>query len=160
MRQKHFEIERKFLVKQIPDDLNNLEKLKIVQGYISTFPVLRIRQSNEKYFFTFKGYGSIKRLEFEEEITKSEFENLKEKVEGNFVEKTRYIIPLENNLKAELDVYDGIFSGVFTVEIEFENLEDAKSFKIPHWFGEEVTENEKYTNAYMSKIIKNGKYLK
>lgn len=38
------EIERKYLVNEIPFDLEQLEKKKIAQGYLNTSPVVRIRQ--------------------------------------------------------------------------------------------------------------------
>ncbi len=148
---KNVEIERKFLVKYIPN-LDGLKKLYIKQGYISTKPVLRIRQQDEKYVFTFKGKGDLIRKEIEEEITKQEFDNLFKKIEGNPIIKTRYIVKIDNNLKAELDIYEGVLKGFKNVEVEFNSIEQANSFIPPDWFGEDITKNEKYTNAYLSKI--------
>ena len=42
------EIERKFLIRELPGDLNNYEKKKIAQGYLNTDPVVRIRRSNDE----------------------------------------------------------------------------------------------------------------
>ena len=148
---KNIEIERKFLVKYIPD-LKGCKSYYIKQGYISTQPVLRIRQKNEKYIFTFKGKGDIKREEIEKEITKEEFDNLWLKIQGQPIIKTRYIIPLQDGLIAELDIYDGNLKGFKNVEVEFDSIKDADNFTAPDWFGEDITKNVKYTNAYLSKV--------
>lgn len=148
---KNIEIEKKFLVNYIPD-LKDCKCFYIKQGYISTNPVLRIRQKDEKYIFTFKGKGDISREEIEKEITKEEFDNLWLKIEGQPIIKSRYIIPLENGLIAELDIYDGNLKGFKNVEVEFDSIEEAENFIPPDWFGEDITKNIKYTNAYLSKI--------
>lgn len=143
------EIERKFLVKDMPN-LLNLKKHKIKQGYISTNPVLRIRQKDDKYFFTFKGRGTIERCELESEISKDEFLNLCGKIEGSIIDKMRYLIPLGTGIMAELDVYSKELDGFCNVEVEFNTLDEANSFTPPIWFGDEITYDYKYTNAYLS----------
>lgn len=150
---KSFEIERKFLVKELPN-LEGYKKQYIRQGYISTNPVLRIRQQDNNYIFTFKGKGDIKRLEIETELSKEEFDNLWEKIEGNSITKYRYIIPLYNNFVAQLDIYEDNLKGFMNIEVEFDSLEQANGFDIPSWFGEDITKDIRYTNAYLSKISK------
>ena len=44
------EIERKYLVKTLPDYLDQYESKKIAQGYLCTEPVVRIRRSNDDYY--------------------------------------------------------------------------------------------------------------
>ena len=44
------EIERKYLVKTLPDHLDQYESKKIAQGYLCTEPVVRIRRSNDDYY--------------------------------------------------------------------------------------------------------------
>ena len=51
------EIERKYLVKTLPDHLDQYESKKIAQGYLCTEPVVRIRRSNNDYYLTYKGDG-------------------------------------------------------------------------------------------------------
>ena len=53
------EIERKFLVKTIPEHLETYESKKIAQGYLCTNPVVRIRRSNDEYYLTYKGGGMM-----------------------------------------------------------------------------------------------------
>ncbi len=148
---ENMEIERKFLVKYMPN-IEGCKKFYIKQGYISINPVLRVRQINEKYIFTFKGKGDIQRQEIEREINKDEFDNLWLKIEGEPIIKTRYIILLDNNLKAELDIYEGNLKGFKNVEVEFNSIKEAEDFNPPDWFGKDITKNIKYTNAYLSKI--------
>ena len=40
------------------------------------------------------------------------------------------------------------------IEVEFDSLEQANGFDIPSWFGEDITKDIRYTNAYLSKISK------
>ena len=133
------EIERKFLVKTLPENLDNFKSHRIIQAYISTNPTMRIRKSDDEYFFTFKGAGIVKKTEFEHPLTEEQFTGLMEKKEGNVIEKTRYLIPLEDGLIAELDIYKGDLSGFMNVEVEFPNLKTAKEFTPPHWFGMEIS---------------------
>lgn len=44
-----FEIERKFLVKKLPEDLEKYECRQLEQGYLCTEPVVRIRRSDDTY---------------------------------------------------------------------------------------------------------------
>ena len=145
------EIERKFLVKEIPSDLARYPMKKIMQGYISTDPVLRLRQSDDKYIFTYKGEGQLAREEFESSLTKAQFEKLWPLVTGNKIVKDRYCIPLENGLVAELDIYHQHLDGLTRVEVEFASIDEANAFTPPDWFGEDVTFDEQYSNSNLSK---------
>ena len=57
------EIERKFLIKQLPEDLSSYENIHITQGYLSTEPVVRVREEGEAYVLTYKGPGLLSREE-------------------------------------------------------------------------------------------------
>lgn len=144
------EIEKKYLVKFLPENLDIYNKHEIKQAYISTDPVMRLRQKDDKYIFTFKGIGTLIREEFEYLLTQQQFDKLLEKVETKKIIKTRYVIALKNNFTAELDIYKGDLEGFMNVEVEFKTIEQANNFSPPDWFGEEITENIKYSNSYMS----------
>ncbi len=152
MTNEIYEIERKYLVKYLPENLDSYPHKKFKQAYISTKPTIRIRKEEDQYFLTTKGSGQIKKIEYNLEITKKEFENLLDKIENNIVKKTRYFIPLENNLTAELDIYKKNLEGLFTVEVEFPDLETCDSFIPPDWFGEDVSLEKKYKNTALSKL--------
>lgn len=144
------EIERKYLTKSIPFDIEKFPKKHISQCYISTSPTIRIRKSNENYFLTIKGKGAISKEEYEISITKDDYEKLLLKAETPEVIKTRYIVPLCDGLNAEIDVYDGKLKGLITTEVEFETMEEMESFTPPHWFGKDVSEDMRYKNTSLS----------
>ena len=150
MSEKNIEIERKFLVKDIPFKLSSFKSCNIKQGYIFTNPVMRLRQKDESYFFTFKGIGQVKRVEFEFPLSYEQFSALWEKIDGNEIIKRRYFIPLDNNYTAELDIYEGNLLGFRNVEVEFNTEDEAMEFKPPEWFGEDISFKPEYANANIS----------
>ena len=144
------EIERKYLVRRLPDDLSKNEEKKIAQGYLCTDPVVRIRRSNDNYYMTYKGDGLMVREEYNLPLTREAYEHLLPKIDGLLIAKTRYLIPLTDRLTAELDVFEGVLSALTLVEVEFDSVEEANAFVPPEWFGEDVTESGKYHNSYLS----------
>lgn len=152
MKNINYEIERKFLIKSLPENLENFTHYEIRQGYISTDPTIRLRQQDNTYILTVKSAGLMKKQEYELELTKEQFNKLWQKTEGNTIEKTRYIIPLNNNLKAELDIYKGFLSGFMNVEVEFLSTKEAILFDVPLWFGQEVTQDPRFSNSSLAKF--------
>ena len=145
------EIERKYLVKEIPANLDQYESKKIAQGYLCTEPVVRIRRSNDDYYMTYKGDGLMVREEYNLPLTKEAYDHLRPKIDGLLIAKTRYLIPLDGKLTAELDVFEEDLSGLTIVEVEFDSIEEANTFTAPDWFGEDVTNSGKYHNSYLSR---------
>ena len=145
------EIERKFLVKALPEHLENYEKKRISQGYLCTNPVLRIRRSNEEYFLTYKGAGLVAREEHEFPISQEAFEHMLPKVDGILIDKIRYLIPLSDGHTAELDIFQGQLAPLCLVEVEFTSMENAENFVVPEWFGDDVSDSGKYHNSNLSK---------
>ncbi|MBR3349339.1 MAG: CYTH domain-containing protein [Solobacterium sp.] len=143
------EIERKFLIAQLPQ-LSGYRKIIMSQHYLSVDPVMRIRKADERYIFTYKSGEGMVRQEEEFDISEHDFERLLARRIGNGVYKTRYVIPLNEKLRAEVDVYEKQLKGLCVVEVEFENEQEAKAFTPPAWFGKEVTEDPSYTNAMLA----------
>lgn len=139
------EIERKFLVKSLPN-LNNYQKHDISQGYISIDPVVRLRKQDSSYYLTKKSKGSLIREEIEVEISQEVYDILLSLIQTRIIEKTRYKIPLENGLIAELDIYHNDLASLYTVEVEFKTMKEAQSFIPPNWFGEDITEDNRFKN--------------
>ena len=137
------EIERKYLVKTLPDHLDQYESKKIAQGYLCTEPVVRIRRSNDDYYLTYKGDGLMVREEYNLPLTKESYGHLLPKIDGLLIAKTRYLIPLNERLTAELDIFEKDLSPLTLVE--------ADKFTAPDWFGEDVTNSGKYHNSYLSR---------
>ena len=66
------------------------------------------------------------------------------------LEKTRYNIPLENNLIAELDIFKGELKGVYFVEVEFISEEQMEAFQKPDWFSKDVTQEDFSSNSFLA----------
>jgi len=159
------EIERKFLLRTVPKDLNSYQFHIIEQAYLNTDPVIRIRKEDENYYLTYKGKGLIAREEYNLPLNETSYFHMKEKADGNIISKKRYLIPLENpkfdtsldldlkpdNLLIELDEFFSPFAPLLMAEVEFATEEAAQAFLPPEWFGEEVTMNVLYHNSNMSK---------
>ena len=153
------EIERKYLVKNIPK-LDGIEYVDIKQGYLNcnSEPILRIRKYEKKYYLTYKfkkkGIKTNACIEYELPITKYAFDHLLKKIDNNLISKKRFKISIENNLTAELDLFSNQLAGLVMVEVEFETEEEAISFNPPKWFGREITKDKRYRNSELSKIKK------
>ena len=148
------EIEKKFIINKLPVNLDSYPHNKISQGYISTDPVLRIRQYGERFLLTIKSSGLMERIEVEKPINEDEYKDLSLMVKGNLIEKTRYILPLEDypELKVELDIFEGMLEGLIVAEVEFPDIEKAGSFTAPDWFSREVTDDARYQNSSLSSM--------
>ena len=154
------EIEKKFLIKSLPGDLNQYQKIHVVQGYLSASgrPSLRVRKYGDEYILSYKFKERTQKevanvaKEVELPLVEESFEHLMKKVDGRIVEKNRYLIPLENDLTAELDVFEGYLDGLKFVEVEFKSEEDAANFNPPEWFGKDVTFDVHFKNGYLSRI--------
>lgn len=144
------EIERKYLVKTLPENLESYSCRFLEQGYLSTEPVVRVRQDNDKYELTYKSKGLMVREEYNLPLTKESYEHLKAKADGRIITKKRYMIPL-NQYTIELDVFEGELAPLILAEVEFSTEEDANAFVAPEWFGEDVTFSTKYHNSTLSK---------
>ena len=144
------EIERKYLVKYTPENLEQYEQKRISQGYICTNPVVRIRRSNEEYFLTYKSRGLMAREEYDMPLTAEAFEHMLPKIDGILIDKIRYMIPLDEAHTAELDIFQGVLTPLRLVEVEFESIEAANAFIPPDWFGDDVTYDRRYHNSNLS----------
>lgn len=153
------EIERKFLLKSIPENLENYEHYDIEQAYIFVTPTLRVRKKTSKdnvtYILTVKNSGMMAHDEFETEIDEESYtELLTKRTTPNVISKTRYLIPLNKNLTLELDIFKGAFEGLVMGEVEFKTEAKAKAFVPPEFFSDEVTFDKRFHNSAMSTMSK------
>ena len=145
------EIERKFLVPVLPENLASCPCHIIEQAYLCTSPVVRIRRQDDDFILTYKGSGMMAREEYNLPLTKESYEHLLPKADGIVITKKRYVLPLgTENLKAELDIFEGRHEGLRIVEVEFESEEQANRFTPPAWFVEDVTFDGRYHNSHLS----------
>ena len=147
------EIERKFLVKSDRFKAEAFVKNRIAQGYLNSSPerTVRIRIKGEKGFITIKGIGQqggMSRFEWENEIPLEEAVQLLALCEKGKIEKTRFEIKSGSHI-FEVDEFYGENEGLVMAEIELQSETDF--FEKPEWLGEEVTNDERYYNAYLSK---------
>lgn len=148
------EIERKYLIKEMPKDLSDYAYHTLVQGYLNTSPVVRVRKENDSYYLTYKGSGLLTREEYNLPLDEESFLHLIGKADGNVISKRRYQIPYSCNGKSfliELDVFEKPFAPLVLAEVEFLSEEQSENFIPPEWFDKEVTYDPNYHNSNMSK---------
>lgn len=143
------EIERKFLLKELPEHLEQYPVRQLEQGYLCTGPVVRIRQDNDTYELTYKAKGMMVREEYNLPLTKEAYEHLREKIDGRLITKKRYMIPYEA-YTIELDIFEGDLAPLVLAEVEFPTKEEANRFVAPDWFAEDVTFSKLYHNSFLS----------
>ncbi len=147
------EIERKFLIDILPENLSQYTCLQLEQGYLCTEPVVRIRRENSDYYLTYKSKGLMVREEYNLPLTKEAYEHLLPKIDGILISKKRYLIPFSENLTIELDVFEGSLAPLILAEVEFDTEEEANAFVPPEWFGEDVTYSTLYHNSTLSQRV-------
>lgn len=144
------EIERKFLIKELPNDLDTYKYHIIEQAYLTYEPTIRVRKEDDNYYMTYKGSGLIAHEEYNLPLTKESYFILKEKAEGNVISKKRILIPYNEHI-IELDIFLGSLAPLIIAEVEFSSLEEANSFIPPTWFEKDVTDNKEYYNSNLSR---------
>lgn len=144
------EIERKFLIKKLPEDLDRYPVHSIEQAYLNTDPVIRIRREDDLYYLTWKGKGLMVREEYNLPLNRPSYEHLLKKADGAAITKRRYRIPC-SPYTVELDVFAPPFSPLVMAEVEFPDEESANAFLPPDWFGPEVTRDPAYHNSALSR---------
>lgn len=146
------EIERKFLVTSEAFKSLAHSKHTIAQGYLNSNPerTVRIRIRGESGFLTIKGKGSetgMTRFEWETEISLLEAKPLLALCEKGVIHKTRYEVKIGKHVY-EVDVFSDDNQGLIIAEIELTS--ESETFEKPDWIGKEVTNDNRYYNAYLS----------
>ena len=83
------EIERKFTVLNLPENLSSYTCLHMEQAYLCTDPVVRIRKENENYYLTYKGKGLLAREEANLPLHAEGYAHLLTKADGLIIQKDR-----------------------------------------------------------------------
>ncbi|KKQ53067.1 hypothetical protein A2865_02880 [Candidatus Woesebacteria bacterium RIFCSPHIGHO2_01_FULL_39_17] len=134
-----YEIERKFLVKKLPD-LSGKTKQSFERYYLYRGEGIdiRIQKVNDIYEFERKSETSELGRETKKfEITKGEFAALKRSF-GDVIVRDSYLI--SENPETTIKIYHGKFEGLVRAEVEFTSKENANKFTPPSWMGEEITD--------------------
>jgi CYTH domain-containing protein len=144
------EIERKFLVADESWRAACVGSERLRDGLIAASDdrKVRVRIYENRATLTVKtGLEGRTRGEFEYEIPMKDAEELlASHCSDNILTKTRYRAPYQG-FTWEIDVYDGILSGVVLAEVE---LQDANAaVPLPDWIGREVTGDPRYRKINM-----------
>lgn len=144
------EIERKFLVNQLPPDLS--PGLTICQGYMVNQKerVVRVRTKGNKGFLTIKGKTvNTQRREFEYEIPLTDAQQMLDLFcAPPLVEKTRFKIEFKG-FEWVIDRFVGENLGLVVAEIELDH--ESQVFETPPWAGKEVSHDPRYYNSNLIK---------
>jgi CYTH domain-containing protein len=146
------EIERKFLVRWLPDKIKRSRRYLIAQGYLATEPGgrhVRLRKKGKAASLTFKVGRGRSREEREIKLSPKQFAALWPATVGRRLYKLRYEMPWKNFL-IEIDIYRRKHKGLVVTEVEFPDPTACRKFKAPAWFGREVTGNKRYSNVRLA----------
>lgn len=148
----HREIERKFRVRRMPENLSDFPHAEIAQGYLAIAAggvQVRLRKAGEQHSLTYKRNDGAARVEREIELTPAQFDILWPATAGKRLTKTRYHIPI-GALVVELDVYSGRHEDLIVAEVEFASEAAARDFHVPEWLGEDVSHDPRYSNQLLA----------
>ena len=141
------ELERTFLLKNIPAGLKKCKSIEIIDIYIpktAEHPILRIRKKGDFFEITkkypIKGKDSSEQGEYTISLSKEEFGELSQ-LRGKRFRKMRYFYPFDGKT-AEIDVYLDDLQGLALVDFEFESREEKDKFKTPDFCLADVTQEK------------------
>ncbi len=149
---EHREIERKFLVRELPEKLEDFPHAEIEQGYLAIeldSVQVRMRKAGDELSLTYKRNEELSREEREITLTPEQFAVLWPGTAERRLRKTRYEVPL-GELVVEIDVYHERHEGLIVAEVEFENEEEARTFQPPPWLGDDVSFDPRYSNQLLA----------
>lgn len=156
------EIERKFLVREGWTVPEGSTRVAIRQAYLTdaeSSVEVRLRAKDEARLMTVKaprsdGGPSVNvRQEVEFPVTREVFDQLWE-LAPDRLDKERWTVALDaEGTTASVDVYTGALAGLRVVEIEFDDVAQARDFTAPDWFGEDVTGRAEWGNRQLSRGV-------
>ncbi len=136
------EIERKFYVKTMPD-LAGIKPQKYERYFLErgNGTEIRISKVDDTYKYEVKReISSLERTREKREITKEEFDRLKQGAHEAII-RDRYNISSNPHISPQIaiQIYHGRFEGLIRAEVEFETQEEALAFVPLPWMGDEMT---------------------
>lgn len=146
------EIERKFLV--VSDGWQAIAESSLLlrQGYLSSNAkaTVRVRTLDDRQArLTLKGaVKGMARAEYEYEIPIADAHEMLVMAQPHIIEKRRYRVPF-GGLVWEIDVFEGRHAGLVIAEVELE--QEEQQVELPDWVGREVTDDDRYYNASLSR---------
>ena len=150
------EIERKYLLRALPERVRQAQSVEVDQGYLPGTRINeRIRRmrsaEGSRFFRTIKMGAGLDRFELEEETTEVFFTTVWPLTRGARVFKRRYFVP-DGNLVWEIDEFLDR-SGLWLAEAELESTDQR--VVVPDWLQSvmerEVTDERQYTNRALAR---------
>jgi CHAD domain-containing protein/CYTH domain-containing protein len=148
------EIERKYLLRRVPEQVSSAEAVDVEQGWLPGARLQerlrRVRGSDgDSYFRTVKLGEGLTRLEVEEESSQEIFEHLWPLTEGRRVHKRRYTVS-EGGIMWEIDEF--LDRELVLAEVELPSPDTDVA--VPDWLAtvleREVTGDPKYVNVNLA----------
>lgn len=149
------EVERKYLLREVPERTSTVTPVEIEQGYLPGELIQeRIRRVSDpagvRWLRTLKNGIGLVRSEVEEPTTEAVFTAMWPLTEGRRVRKRRYRIP-EGNFTWEIDVFAD--RDLVLAEVELESAEQQPA--LPVWLAphvvREVTKEPEYLNVSLAR---------
>lgn len=148
---KGYEIERKFLLKELPEQVREMPGVMIEQAYLSTDPelVTRVRTlSTGEAFLTVKGKAKgISRREIETPIDREAAQEMISMSRWAPIKKIRRKVQVGGKTW-EVDEFLEANQGLLVAEVELES--ETEDIEMPAWVGKEVSEEHRYSNAALA----------
>ncbi len=140
------ELERTFLVKELPKEIEGADFVEIVDIYIPDGPEhshLRLRKKGDKCSITKKtpmADDASEMMEYTIELSEAEYEALASCSEKR-VAKKRYYAKIDG-FDAEVDVFEEGLEGLVLVDFEFSDVSEKNKFVMPENLLADVTPEE------------------
>lgn len=154
--QSEIEIERKYLLRRLPDMPAPSAVLTLDQGYLPGVRLIeRLRREQHtdgtvRFYRTVKVGSGIERLEIEDETDERTFAHLWQLTEGRRLRKRRYLVPIGSDVW-EIDEF--LDRELALAELELDHADAPVT--IPPWLAavldREVTGDPRYTNRSLAR---------
>ena len=148
------ELEKTYLIKQLPKDLESFPHKEILDLYIpasSPHPKLRIRKNGNNYEITKKHPIKDGDVSEQEEhtvrITESEYFPFT-RLESKRLRKIRYDYDYKG-FKAEIAIFKDELEGLVMVDFEFKTRIDMNQFQMPDYCLVDVTQDETFAGGIL-----------
>jgi adenylate cyclase len=148
------EIERKYLLRELPGRVASAASIEIDQGYLPGIKINeRIRRAigddGVKFFRTMKFGAGMDRLELEDETTEEFFLATWPLTRGARVWKRRYLVP-EGEIVWEIDEFLDR-SGLWLAEVELDHVDHV--VPIPEWLAPSVVREVTFEKGYSNRAL-------
>jgi CYTH domain-containing protein len=145
------EIERKFLLTELPPALAFARRKAILQGYLAVDgdTEVRVRRTPGHATLTIKHGGGEVRVEEELALGSRQADALWELTNGRRLQKARREMRVDG-VEVSVDEYAGALDGLIVAEVEFDDEDAARAWTPPAWFGRELTGEPAYANRNLS----------